>query len=290
MHDQNLKEKRQHYIENLSSTCITIKKDNRVPVQKETEPKETYVVSPKLEPCLFPNNTVENFQEKTSAKKKKGPTTIHSSIVNVQGKYPHIKLPKKSLDMDIAPIVSFTLGEVDTYFENRNLDMSKYIYRQKRIKKRKQFDSDSHPSKSATSQTVSSVNGKSMTVAADETIKNPELETSDNVLMLDDLPSSNKRKFLFGKDPSLKIKKISVGTPTNSTVVFDRLLPNTLSDHITSYPQDDPRIATKPDFIQVLGLTPATDEAVSQNSLICQICNNVQASKRKNLCTKCKYP
>lgn len=136
----------------LPNSCITIRKDYYDEVAQES--KALVVNSPLVEigpkrlnllqcdgETSFSNGATENIDLKqsptnqklftNSTKRSRFSAGLHQSIINVYRQYPTFKLPGKCLNLNLAPVVSLVMGEVESHFQRMHLDMRDYITRPK---------------------------------------------------------------------------------------------------------------------------------------------------------------
>ncbi|CAH1992890.1 unnamed protein product [Acanthoscelides obtectus] len=59
-------------------------------------------------------------------KVKKPAVTVHPSIKQISAKYSNIMIPKKCIRLDMLPVVTMTMNEVEIYFEKKNIDFQKH--------------------------------------------------------------------------------------------------------------------------------------------------------------------
>ncbi|XP_050305906.1 uncharacterized protein LOC126743026 isoform X1 [Anthonomus grandis grandis] len=132
--DKHLKELSVKYLDDkgirLPNTCITMKRNIQAANRADR----------KLTPLTESTCTKSKIIKKTEKFKPYPPLLpftstmkpikgLHQSVIDVYRRFPKFKLPKKCLDRHLAPIISLTMGEVETFFKENKLDMNKFIYR-----------------------------------------------------------------------------------------------------------------------------------------------------------------
>ncbi|KAL1513579.1 hypothetical protein ABEB36_002974 [Hypothenemus hampei] len=304
--NQHLKEVCQKYLSEkgirLPNTCIIIKKDINASCDGENSQNAEIVTenikndTTEYRKLRESNSQPQTKMLKTMKKRIKGITTIHPTVIDLYKKYPKCKLTKKCLDKHIAPIISLGMGEVEAYFQKRNLNMSKFNWvRSKRVARKRtavphkpnfRFEvvelSKNAESKSRANRFLPEGCSMYSAIPISSVIENenPNKTSYKKLFLKDSIKSSadthtQKGKFKESSDNLMKQKTKKV----NESEEPDLSLPST----------------SKPEFIKSLGLAPATSYMDSR-TLTCTICNskheNIHAlkkhSSRHRICPYCK--
>ncbi|XP_066263163.1 uncharacterized protein [Euwallacea similis] len=292
--DRHLKEKCHKFLVHrglrLPNTCITIKCPPSCRESTEMEEKST----PVLQAITIQKNALDEVPHCSKSNVVSPPTSakpkvnkgIHTSVVEVYRNNPKYRLPKKCLHRDIAPIVSLGMDEVESYFWKRKLDMFNYIYRPKPARQ-----TDFKMRRVARKRTA--VPFKAKPFFKPNSLYSPIPMTD----VVEHISSGNKSvppKKSGTNDCSIKRSSLPLKTtlirkpgPKSKTLNFNRS---------PSRSGLNPPNATKPEFIQSLGLTPAMGLTKFPSILICKVCSlihrNVAAlkkhSSRHRVCEYCK--
>nr|CAI5821820.1 unnamed protein product [Callosobruchus analis] len=96
---------------------------------------------------------------KGEMKDKKPALSVHPSIKEISAKHLNILIPRKCLKLNMLPVVSMPMNEVENYFERRNIDFHKHARQVLRsIKKGADTDSESVEGSDCTLKSNSSDN------------------------------------------------------------------------------------------------------------------------------------